>query len=61
MFGTWYLILSMTSRISSKEVKKSSESQRVTQLLQSLTNDIQGSRKTLMNRESWKKTEFNMD
>jgi len=33
MFGVWYLILTMTSKIITKEVIKSSESERVLQSL----------------------------
>ncbi|CDW82467.1 UNKNOWN [Stylonychia lemnae] len=61
MFGIWYLILTMTSKIKTKEVKGSSESQRVTQSLQQLTQDIQNSRKSIQSRESYKSTEINVE
>lgn len=61
MFGVWYLILTMTSKITTKEVIKSSESERVLQSLQKLTTDIQNSRKSITNRDSWKTIEFNVE
>eukprot|EP00347_Sterkiella_histriomuscorum_P012251 403369312 len=62
MFGIWYMVLTaVTSQVTTKEVKGSSESQRVTSYLQLLTGDIQTNRKSIISRESMKKCEFNME
>ena len=61
MFGVWFMVLTITSTVTSKEVKQSSESQRVTMQLQTLTTEIQNARKSVMNRESFKKVNFDIE
>lgn len=46
MFGIWYLVLAITSTIQTAEVRQSEDTQRVTSLLNLMTEEIQGARKS---------------
>ena len=61
MFGIWYLILKFTSTIKMAEVKRGTEGDKLMKLLNAFTQDIQSARKSIVNKEDIRKTEFNMD
>jgi len=51
MFGLWYLVLSLTSLLQTSEVKKSTETQKVTALLNQMTMEIAQARKVYGHEE----------
>ena len=51
MFGLWYLVLSLTALLQTSEVKKSTETQKVTALLNQMTLEIAQARKAYGNEE----------